>query len=101
MGEIALWREIKNKKLGVSFSSQIPIDSYIVDFYCKDLQLAIEIDGAIHFEEGHQEKDALRQKRLESLGVKMLRFSDLDAKNNLSWVLSEIKDMIETLKTQP
>jgi len=48
-GEIALWREIKNKKLGVRFSRQIPIDQYIVDFYCKDLQLAIEVDGSIHF----------------------------------------------------
>lgn len=37
LGEIAMWREIKNKKLGVSFSRQIPIDQYIVDFYCKDL----------------------------------------------------------------
>ncbi len=44
LGEIALWREIKGKKLGVRFSRQIPIDQYIVDFYCKDLQLAIEVD---------------------------------------------------------
>jgi len=43
LGEIALWREIKSKKLGVRFSRQIPIDRYIVDFYCKDPQLAIEI----------------------------------------------------------
>lgn len=101
LGEIALWREINNKKLGVRFSRQISIDNYIVDFYCKDLQLAIEVDGSIHFEEGHQEKDAIRQKRLESLGVKMIRYSDLDARNNLNWVLNDIKEMIETLKTHP
>lgn len=68
LGEIAMWREIKNKKLGVSFSRQIPIDKFIVDFYSKDLQLAIEVDGSVHFEEGEQEKDGIRQKRLESLG---------------------------------
>ena len=72
-----------------------------MDFYCKDLQLAIEIDGSIHFAEGHQEKDAIRQKRLESLGVTFLRFSDLDARNNLSSVLSEIKEKLRTLDTHP
>ena len=100
-GEIALWREIKAKKLGVRFSRQIPIDQFIVDFYCKDLQLAIEVDGSIHLVEGHQEKDAKRQQRLESLGVRLIRFSDLDVKNNLSWVLEEIKSVVENLKPTP
>jgi very-short-patch-repair endonuclease len=101
LGEIALWREIKNKKLGVSFSRQIPIDEYIVDFYCKDLQLAIEVDGSIHFVDGQQEKDTNRQKRLESLGVNFIRFSDLDVKNNLSFVLNQIKEKIDTLTNPP
>ncbi len=101
LGEIGLWREIKGKKIGVKFSRQIPIDNYIVDFYCKDLQLAIEVDGAIHFEEGQQEKDTIRQKRLESLGVRVIRFSDLDVKHNLSWVINEIKLIIEELNTHP
>jgi very-short-patch-repair endonuclease len=97
IGEISLWREIKGKKLGYRFSRQIPIDQYIVDFYSKDLNLAIEIDGSIHFAEGAQEKDAQRQERLESLGIKLIRFSDRDTKNNLSWVIEEIKKEIERL----
>ena len=101
LGEIALWREIKSKKLGVSFNRQIPIDQYIVDFYCKDLQLAIEVDGSIHFEEGQQEKDLRRQKRLEFLGVYVIRFSDLDVKNNLNWVLEEIKKAVTKIKPTP
>ena len=101
LGEIALWREIKGKKLGVWFSRQITIDQFIVDFYCKDLQLAIEVYGSIHFDEGHQEKDNQRQKRLKNLGVKVIRFSDLDVKNNLDWVLEEIKITIENLKPTP
>ncbi|MEM9000639.1 MAG: DUF559 domain-containing protein [Bacteroidota bacterium] len=100
-GEIALWREIKGKKLGVHFSRQIPIDQFIVDFYCKDFHLAIEIDGAIHFEKGQPEKDAKRQERLESLGVTVIRFSDLDVKNNLDWVLEEIKKKIGQQKPTP
>ena len=100
-GEIALWRELKGKKLGIRFSRQIPIDQFIVDFYCKDLQLAIEVDGSIHFEEGRQERDAIRQERLTSLGITMIRFSDTDVKNNLSWVLEEIKENIGNVKPEP
>ena len=98
LGEIALWREINNKKLGVKFSRQIPIDRFIVDFYCKELQFAIEVDGSIHFANGQQEKDEAREKRLESLGVHIIRFSDLDVKNNLSWVLEEIGKVIVAVK---
>ncbi|MEG3659400.1 DUF559 domain-containing protein [Arenibacter palladensis] len=101
MGEIALWRELKNKKLGVGFSRQIPIDNYIVDFYCKELRLALEVDGSVHFIEGQQEKDTIRQDRLEYLGVCVIRFSNLDVKNNLSWVLEEIKKMILIIKPTP
>lgn len=100
-GEIALWREVKNKKLGVRFSRQIPIDQYIVDFYCKDLKLAIEVDGSIHFNEEHQKKDEISQKRLESLGVIVIRLNDLDVKNNLGWVLDEIRITINNLKPTP
>ena len=101
MGEIALWRELKNKKLGVRFSRHIPIDNYIVDFYCKELQLALEVDGSVHFIEEQQEKDSIRQNRLEYLGVCFIRFSDLDVKNNLNWVLEEIKKMILHIKPTP
>lgn len=101
LGEVALWREIKGKKLGVRFSRQIPIDRYIVDFYCKDLKLAIEVDGSVHFKEGQQEKDHIREERLESLGVTIIRFSDLDVKNNLSWVLEEIRNEIERIEPTP
>jgi very-short-patch-repair endonuclease len=100
-GEIALWREIKNKKLGVRFSRQIPIDKYIVDFYCKDLKLAIEVDGSIHFTAGQAEKDRRSQKRLQSLGVRFVRFSDLDVKNNLSGVLNELRREIENINPTP
>ena len=98
LGEIALWREIKGKKMGVIFSRQIPIDRYILDFYCKDLQLAIEVDGSIHFEEGYEEKDNQRQTRLESLGVTVIRFSNTDVKNNLSLILDELKGQIENIE---
>ncbi len=90
-GEIALWKEVKGKKLGYRFSRQIPIDGFIVDFYSKDLRLAIEVDGGYHYKEGQIEKDKIRQDRLELLGVKVIRFTDSDVQSNLTWVIDEIK----------
>lgn len=60
--------------------------------------LAIEIDGDNHYHDDAPEKDALRQERLESLGVKFLRFDDLDVKKNMNWVVNEIYHWIENNK---
>lgn len=98
-GEIALWREIRGKKLGYKFSRQIPIDSYIVDFYCKELKLAIEVDGGIHFTEEQEKYDFHRQKKeLESLGISVMHFNDEDVKNNLDVVLDELKEKIKAIR---
>ena len=65
---------LKNKALGYEFHRQVPIDKFIVDFYCHELSLAIEIDGNTH--DYNYVNDTLRQTRLESLGVKVVRFTD-------------------------
>lgn len=94
--EVLLWQELKGKQmLGFDFDRQRPIDEYIVDFYCKDLKLAIEIDGNYHYHDDQPEKDKLRQVRLEFLGVHFLRFDDADVKNNIKWVLNEIYNWIK------
>ena len=63
-GEVLLWNELKEDKLwGFDFDRQRCIDNYIVDFYCKELMLAIEIDGMTHNFEGAFEKDEIRQKK--------------------------------------
>ena len=96
LSEVLLWQEIKGKQLGVQFSRQIPIDEYIVDFYNKELQLAIEIDGEGHWHDNAPEKDRIRQERLESLGVHFLRFDDSDVKREMGLVLEEILHFIKT-----
>lgn len=55
--EIILWRDIKSKRLGVNFRRQFGIGDYIVDFYCPEKRLTIEIDGSQHFNETHKEYD--------------------------------------------
>ena len=96
--EILLWQEIKNKQLGARFNRQIPIDKYIVDFYCKDLYLVIEVDGESHYHENQPERDEIRQKRIESFGIRFLRFDDTDIKNNIKWVLNEICFTVNEMK---
>jgi len=90
--EVFLWNQLKRKKLGFDFHRQKPIDKYIVDFYCPDLKLIIEVDGAIHLDKGKD--DIIRQKRLESLGLNVLRFKATDILQNLNDVIDSITNYI-------
>jgi very-short-patch-repair endonuclease len=95
LSEILLWKQLKGKQiLGYDFHRQKPIGDYIVDFYCSELLLAIEIDGSSHNET--YEDDVIRQQHLESLGVYLLRFADRDVKRNLAGVVSAIEDWVQT-----
>ncbi|MCW6051411.1 endonuclease domain-containing protein [Lyngbya sp. CCAP 1446/10] len=94
-GEISLWKYVKGKQImGYDFDRQRPIDEFIVDFYCKQLMLAIEIDGSSHDSEEAQKRDRERQSRLESLGVRFLRFTEQDAKYHVEGVLEVIQGWI-------
>ena len=92
--EIMLWNYLKKKQLkGYDFDRQRPIDNYIVDFFCKELSLAIEIDGESHY--GKEEKDLKRDKKLNQLGVTVLRFDDLDVRYKLDKVLEAIEKWVD------
>jgi very-short-patch-repair endonuclease len=98
LGEVLLWQRLKRKQMrGYDFDRQRPIDRYIVDFYCKDLKLAIEIDGSSHDGEEAKVNDEIRQERLESLGVRFLRFTDVDVKRNMEMVVDSIEQWIDPL----
>ena len=90
--EILLWQKLKGKQIhGYDFDRQRPIDEYVVDFYCKRLKLAIEVDGSSHDSEKAQEQDHYRQERLEAIGVRFLRFRDEDVRCRLDDVLRVIE----------
>lgn len=92
--EIQLWNYLKKKQLrGYDFDRQKPIDNYIVDFYCKDLMLAIEVDGESHY--GNTDKDKKKDKRLNELGIAVLRFDDLDIVYKLDKVIKKIEKWID------
>ena len=78
--EIILWSYLKGKQLqGYKFRRQHSIGNYIVDFYCTELKLAIELDGEQHSEERNVEYDKIRTEYLNSLGVKVLRYCQPEA----------------------
>ncbi len=97
--EALLWNQLKRKKLrGYDFHRQKPIDNYIVDFFCPKLKLIVEVDGKVHIDKG--EDDFTRQSRLESLGLKVLRFKASDIMKNLNDVIEAIEDYIEEFEKE-
>ena len=95
LAEIILWNELKQKRmLGYDFHRQKPIDNFVVDFFCPELLLAIEVDGNSH--EGKIQHDEERQRLIERFGVEFLRFDDHDVKHRLEGVLTTIEDWIRT-----
>jgi very-short-patch-repair endonuclease len=100
LAEILLWKEIKGKKvLGYDFHKQKPIDEYVVDSYCPRLKLVLEIDGDSH--EGKEESDKIRQEKLESKGLTILRYWDSDVKNNVDGIVEQLREWIESNRTHP
>lgn len=85
-----LWQQLRNRALGVKFRRQHPLDRFIVDFFCDEARLIIEVDGAIH--QYTPEEDALRQEFLESLGFRVLRFNNEDVLNRAAEVLETIQN---------
>ncbi len=98
LSEVLLWNKIKNKQLlGYDFDRQRPINNYVVDFYCKDLKLAIEIDGNSHLGDEKYFEDIERENNIKSLGVDIIRFSDIDVKRNMSGVLEALELRINNI----
>ena len=89
--ESMLWHKLRDRQLlGLKFRRQRPITGYIVDFYCPEKQLIIEIDGEIHYVEDHPVRDKKRQMALEAQGLTMLRFTTQDILENMDGVLEAI-----------
>ena len=79
----------------VRFLRQKVVKNYIVDFYCSKASLIIEIDGGQHYEDSAMLNDRLRDEELSKLGYKVLRFTNLDIKNNFEGVCSVIDKNVQ------
>ncbi len=88
--ERILWEELKEKKLeGFKFRNQHPVYRYILDFYCHEKRLAIEVDGDIH--KNRSDYDAFRDEFLKSMGITTLRVQNKDVIDSIPGVLETIR----------
>lgn len=89
--ENLLWQNLRNRKVcNCKFRRQHPISTYIVDFYCHEAKLVIEVDGGIHLTPDNIQYDQFRTEELEEMGLKVIRFTNDEVLGDVSRVLVEI-----------
>ena len=89
--EIKLWAHLRRKQLGgLKFRRQHPVYRFILDFFCYEHKLAIEIDGDSHAAPDQQAYDEARTEWLETRGYRVIRFTNRQVEHNIEGVLSEI-----------
>ena len=89
-----IWWHVRNKRLGAKFKRQQSIGGYIVDFYCAERKLIIEIDGEIHNTTQVKEYDFVRDKFFVEIGLNVLRFTNVEVENNINNVIAKIKSYL-------
>ena len=92
--EVFLWLRLKGRQVkGYDFHRQKPLDQFIVDFFCHELMLVIEVDGGYH--QFRQAEDRIRQNRLEAYGLHFLRFSNESIIHHMPKVMLQIVSWID------
>lgn len=94
--EQVLWQHLRRKQiLGVQFYRQRPIERFIADFYAHEVRLVIEVDGSQHYEEAGKARDTECTAQLESLGLQVIRFSNLEVLQEPDSVKAKIYEVVE------
>ena len=95
--EVILWSRLKNRQVcGCKFRRQYGVGPFVVDFYCPEKKLAIEVDGGGHFEDEAIIQDRKRQAYIEKYGIRFLRITNLDVRKNLGGVLIAVEDQLKS-----
>ncbi len=93
LAEAKLWKCLKAKQMGYSFKRQSPILNFIADYYCKELDLVVEIDGNSHFSAEAQERDKERDRQMQALGLKVVRVNDNEVRKEpervARWIIEQ------------
>ncbi len=93
--EKILWEELRANKMGVHFRRQQVIQGFIVDFYCHQAGLVIEVDGDVH--DLQKEEDERREKVLTEMGLRIVRFGNDEVERDLSAVVGRIRESTPVL----
>jgi very-short-patch-repair endonuclease len=98
LAEKTLWLHLRNRKLsGFKFRRQHPISLYIVDFFCVEKKLSIEVDGSVHDSEEAYNNDSVRTEALDELGVHEIRFSNYEVQTKITEVLNKIELALDSI----
>ena len=90
--EIRLWKYLKRSQLnGLKFRRQHSIGNYIVDFYCPEQKIAVELDGDVHLNIAVEQNDLNKEEFLNSLGIKVIRIKNSEVFEQIELVLEKIK----------
>lgn len=99
LAEQELWKHIRNNQIaGFRFRRQHPVAQFILDFYCHESTLAIEVDGQIHNQRDQRLYDAERDQVIQALGIKVIRFENEEIFKSLPDVLVRIQLELRTRK---
>ena len=93
--EEIFWNYLKTKPFGFKFRRQHPFSIYILDFYCHQLKLVIEVDGSIHNVAEVKQSDEIRQQQLEKENLTFLRFSNEEIKLKPEEVIYQIETLLK------
>ena len=96
--EIIVWQYIRKEQLVARFRRQVPIGKYIVDFFCLNIGLIVEIDGGQHYEKEISKKDEERSDELQKHGLKVIRFNNHEVFTNIEGVIESIGQKVDALK---
>jgi len=100
--ETRLWSRLRARQLqGLKFRRQHGIGPYIVDFYCPEQSLVIEVDGDSHADADQIVKDQRRDRYFQSLGLRVIRYINDDILNNLDGVLEDLAERLSSGATSP
>jgi very-short-patch-repair endonuclease len=94
LAEMMIWKKLRDRNLfNTKFRRQHPVNIFIVDFYCHEYKLAIEIDGEVHQIEEIHEYDLNRSAELEKFGINVIRFTNDQVLNNIDIVILKIQEL--------
>ena len=96
--EKTAWHLLRDRRLGLKFRRQYPIENCVVDFYCCELRLAVELDGGVHSQPSQMRKDAVKDAFLRKLGVRVLRLPNGQVTEDTEGFVQKVKDAARALR---
>ena len=97
--EVILWQKLRGGQItSAKFRRQYSVGRFVLDFYCAEVKLGIELDGASHEDEAAQSYDSARQAAIEALGITVLRFTNEQVYGQLGVIVENIALRVEDLR---